>query len=56
VELVFTLFGTTIEFRIGPTVTEEDTSNVPGLGSTTENFGFTPKDPAFPEFGWEEEE
>ena len=57
-ELIFTIFGTTVEFRIGPTVTEESEAEVisPHTTAQVEHFGFTPIDPAFPEFNWEEDE
>lgn len=57
-ELTFTIFGTTLEFRIGPTVVEESSDEivVPSLSAHVEHFGFAPKDPAFPDFDWDEDE
>jgi len=57
-ELIFTIFGTTLEFRIGQTVVEEADVEIvsPHLSAQVEHFGFTPTDPAFPEFDWGEDE
>lgn len=51
-ELTLTIFGTTLEIRIGATVEEDLT---PALDAKVEHFGFVPVDPAFPEFEWEED-
>lgn len=49
-ELILTIFGTTFEFRVGPTVEEEEQEViVPHTGSQVEHvgFGFASVDPAF---------
>lgn len=55
-EIVISLFGTTIEFRIGATVEEEMELSPTALNAQVEHFGFVPADPAFPEFDWSEDE
>lgn len=55
-ELIFTIFGTTFEWRVGPTVEEEGALDRGSLSAQVEHFGFAPIDPAFPDFDWEEDE